>query len=806
MKALVVILFFLVPSALHATEGPVAEISGFVRDEKGEVVIGASVALKDTPYQAMTDRTGKYTLNGVPYGAYTIVAFYIGKKTARQVLQLERQSANVNFVLEELNELLDEVVVHSASTAGDVQRLNAIENFGIYEGKKTEVVSFRNLTINTATNNARQIYSRITGLNIWESDGAGLQLGIGGRGLSPNRTANFNTRQNGYDISADALGYPESYYTPPAEALDQIEIVRGAASLQYGTQFGGLLNFKFKKGPADKKLEFISRQSTGSWGFFGSFNSVGGTVARGKVNYYSYYNYKRGDGYRANSGFDFHNAYASVNYQVNPDLLVNLDVTKMNYVAQQPGGLTDALFKKDPRQSIRDRNWFRVDWNLVSLNLTYKFSHLTELNVRNFGLLAERDALGNLARINMADFGGNRTLIDGQFRNIGNETRLLHRYNALGRQHALITGFRVYHGTTTSRQGDANDGTGPDFRFLNPEDLEVSDFAFRNQNLAWFAETVFDLTPKLSITPGVRVEYIHTSSEGFRKGKVFDQAGNLIASPRVDDAREVGRNFVIAGVGVSYKPSSTIELYSNLSQNYRAINFSDLFVDNPNLVVDLNIKDESGYTFDAGMRGSIRKWLSFEVTGFYVSYNDKIGNMYSYNSRGQEVRVRGNIADARNVGVESFTEIRPFTRMKSLSGLSFFVNSAVINAVYKSSERSFMEGKKVEMVPPLMLRAGTTYRRGNFTTTLQFSHTAEHFSDASNATRSASAVEGIIPAYQVVDLTAGYDWKFLRLEASCNNMLDQAYFTRRAENYPGPGIIPSEGRGFYVTLQFKAGK
>ena len=97
---------------------------------------------------------------------------------------------------------------------------------------------------NKSTNNPRQIYAKVAGLNIWENDGAGIQLAIGGRGLSPNRVSNFNTRQNGYDISADALGYPESYYTPPTEAVERIEIVRGAASLQYGTQFGGMINSK----------------------------------------------------------------------------------------------------------------------------------------------------------------------------------------------------------------------------------------------------------------------------------------------------------------------------------------------------------------------------------------------------------------------------------------------------------------------------------------------------------------------------------------------------------------------------------
>jgi Outer membrane receptor for Fe3+-dicitrate len=94
-------------------------------------------------------------------------------------------------------------------------RLKSVEGVVVYEGKKSEVVSLRDITANLATNNPRQVFSRVAGLNIWESDGAGLQLGIGGRGLSPNRTSNFNTRQNGYDISADALGYPESYYTPP---------------------------------------------------------------------------------------------------------------------------------------------------------------------------------------------------------------------------------------------------------------------------------------------------------------------------------------------------------------------------------------------------------------------------------------------------------------------------------------------------------------------------------------------------------------------------------------------------------------
>jgi Fe(3+) dicitrate transport protein len=787
---------------------PLAVISGVVKDENGEPVIGASVALKETPYQTMTDAYGNYRLDKVPYGSFTIVAFYTGKKIIQQPIVVEKLAIELEFVLPEMSDVLDEVVVQSQRDMNELTRLNAVENFGIYEGKKTEVVSLKNLTVNTATNNARQLYGRITGLNIWESDGAGLQLGIGGRGLSPNRTANFNTRQNGYDISADALGYPESYYTPPAEALDQIEIVRGAASLQYGTQFGGLLNFKFKKGPGDRRIELTSRQSMGSWGFFGTFNSIGGTVAKGKLNYYSYYNYKQGNGYRPNSEFDFHNAYASLNYQVNPKLLVNVDVTKMNYLARQPGGLTDALFTRDPRMSQRERNWFKVDWNLFALNFTYKFSYLTELNIRNFGLIAERKALGVLEKTNVIDFGENRNLIDGQFKNAGSELRLLHRYEAFGRQHALVTGTRVYRGTSVAKQGFANNKRGPDFYFLNPEEVDDSDYDFLNKNYSFFVENIFDITPRLSITPGIRAEYISTNSDGFYKERVYDGAGNLVAETKHAEVRSNSRSFVIGGIGVSYKPTATTEFYGNFSQNYRAINFTDLRVVNPSLKTDLNLEDEKGFTADAGTRGVAGNFLTYEVTAFYINYQGKIGNMVDYDASGREFRFRDNIADAQNIGIEGFAElnITNLMRHKGESSLKWFVNTAVIRAKYVNSRDAKFRDKNVEMVPPLLVRTGATYRRKGFSSAVQFSYTAEHFSDASNARRTATAIEGVIPAYHVMDFSAAYDWKQFRIEASCNNVLNQQYFTRRADAYPGPGIIPAEGRGVYLTLQARVGR
>ena len=160
-----------------------------------------------------------------------------------------------------------------------LKRLRDVEGTEIYSGKKTEVILVDQSMANLASNNARQIYNQISGLNIYQNDDAGIQLHIGGRGLDPNRTSNFNTRQNSYDISADVLGYPESYYTPPAEAIKEIQIVRGAASLQYGTQFGGLINFVLKE-PPNKKIEAV--QGTGEEATYSS-EELDALISSGKI-------------------------------------------------------------------------------------------------------------------------------------------------------------------------------------------------------------------------------------------------------------------------------------------------------------------------------------------------------------------------------------------------------------------------------------------------------------------------------------------------------------------------------------------
>jgi len=265
--------------------------------------------------------------------------------------------------------------------------------------KKNEIIKCKKSLIQTsATGIGRIAFASIPGLNIWENDGAGIQLSIGSRGLDPNRTSNFNTRQNYYDISADPLGYPESYYTPALENVERIELIRGAASLQYGPQFGGLLNFKLKDGEASTKPLHINQQLTyGSKGFLSSFTALSGK--KGRWHYYASFKYKEGNGWRDNSSFMQNNFYGSVTFKPKATWKFKLDLTHMNYLTQMPGGLVDFEFQQNPQKSIRARNWFSVDWNLMSFQIHKTFSKYTSLENISYGLIANRKALGELGAI-----------------------------------------------------------------------------------------------------------------------------------------------------------------------------------------------------------------------------------------------------------------------------------------------------------------------------------------------------------------------------------------------------------------------
>lgn len=756
---------------------------------------------------AISNASGAYQFS-TKKNTLKLVFYLDGYKITEKTIDITKNK-NVNIVLSEFSEQLSEVEIKAQKRKiFELTRLKDVEETAIYAGKKTEVVLVSQSTANLASNNARQIYNQVSGLNIFQNDDAGLQLNIGGRGLDPNRTANFNTRQNGYDISADVLGYPESYYTPPAEALEQIQVVRGAASLQYGTQFGGLVNFIMKKPKTNKEFEFLTRNTLGSNGLFTNFTSINGT--KNKFSYFGYYNYKKGDGFRPNSEFNSKNAFLHLGYAISEATKLEAELTYLTYLAHQAGGLTDRMFNENPLQSNRARNWFEVNWLLYNLKFAHRFSSKTNFTFNFFGLNAERKALGfRTNRVNQIDNANERDLITGDFNNFGFEARLLNKYSLFNKNATFLIGTKFYKAENTSVQGAGSGGSDANFNYATdefPNYPSQSNYKNPNLNIAVFGENIFYLTDKISITPGFRFEYINTQSEGFYKRIHFDGAGNVIFNKIENTSDKNTRSFVLLGVGASYKPSASAELYANISQNYRSVTFSDINIINPSFVINPNISDEKGFTSDIGIRGNFKKYISYDIGAFGLFYNDRIGFVTKALSDGRVVQERGNIGDARMLGIESLFDInlKRVFNLPSKFAFNYFINTSFITSEYTKSQQNGIKGNKVEFVPNINLKTGLKFGYKNFVTSLQYTYLAEQFTDGSNSvTPSLSGVNGLIPSYNVLDFSASYKYKMFKLETGINNVLNKSYFTRRATGYPGPGIIPSAPRNWYVTLQFK---
>jgi Fe(3+) dicitrate transport protein len=686
----------------------------------------------------------------------------------------------------------------------------------IFAAKKNEIVMLEGAAVNTVNNEARQVFAQVPGISIWENDGSGIQVGVASRGLSPNRSWEFNVRQNGYDISADPLGYPEAYYNPPFEAVERIQVVRGSSSLQFGPQFGGLLNYILLDAPKDKKIQFQTRQSVGSFGMFNSFNSLGGTIK--KISYYGYYNFKRADGFRPNSKYFIHNGFAKLGYKINERWSLSAENTVMDFVSQQPGGLTDLQLSENIKQSSRARNWLGIRWIMPSVSLNFNLNERHKIDVKVFGVIGDRGSNAFVRAINVPDTinastgaYNNRQIDKDLYRNVGAEIRYLYNYNISDNKQSLAVGARYYYGNT-KRYFSGRGDSGNQFNLNLQDTLFGRELNYINQNAAVYAENVFR-AGHFVIVPGIRLEVLQSQASG------FIGRSSTIGEKQFMPDQNRWRVFPLAGLGLEYHFKSSTEIYANASQAYRPVLFSDLTPTATTDSIGQNLSDAQGMNFDLGYRGKIKNWLEFDVSGFYLIYNNRIGTITQLNDEGKSYQLRTNLGNAHSRGGEAFIsfDLLSATKVSNQYGnLKLWASVSYINAVYTKLATSKVENgvlvttdfknKKVENAPSFINRFGATYSYKFFTLNYIASWTDGAFADASNTILpNAAATSGYIPSHYVMDLNLTFSFLKDRfnVKSGVSNITSNKYFTRRAGGLPGPGVLPGEPRNFFLSVGIK---
>ncbi|MFN4253564.1 MAG: TonB-dependent receptor family protein [Saprospiraceae bacterium] len=693
--------------------------------------------------------------------------------------------------------------INVSSRRETIERLPQVQGTFIWAGKKTEVINLQNLDANIAEKTPRQIFAKVPGVFVYDMDGTGNQTNISTRGLDPHRGWEFNIRADGVMTNSDIYGYPASHFSLPMEAIGRIELVRGTGALQYGAQFGGMLNYVLKQADTTRTFGLETINSGGSFGLFSNYTAVGGKV--GKLEYYAFYSRRVSGGYRENSESDYDGQGVSLKFRPSKNLTLKAELLRSNYLYRIPGPLTDAMFEADPRQSTRSRNYFNPEIYVPSLGAEWKIGPQTRLAWSASAVLGDRRSVLFDRTANFRDtisaatlqYAGRQVDIDN-FNSYTTELRLLQGYSLLGQTSMLSAGIQYINNDLHRRQ-QGRGTTGTDY------DLTISaagwgrDMHLKSQNVAVFAENKFQFGRMLSVSPGIRFE------SGTSK-----MSGDISYLPPLEVPNTIRRKFPLLGVNAEFAPTSSLNFYAGWSQAYRPVIFKDIVPGNFYERVDKNLEDAFGHNAEIGLRGTLENF-KWDVSAFTMRYNNRLGNVTQFSSELDTlILYRTNIGDSRTSGLEIFAEYG--FRLGDRLYASVFTSTSYFDAEYlgdsvrvSATENRSIAGKRVESVPEWITRNGLNIRYKTLSASLLYSYTGASYADPLNTeTPSATGAVGLVPAYGLWDFNATCRaFRQLTLRLSINNLADKKYFTKRPTFYPGPGVWPSDGRGFVLTAQVR---
>ena len=691
---------------------------------------------------------------------------------------------------------LDTLVVRSYRI-NDLGRLPNLQGTYLWSGKKTEIIRPAALDASISDRNPRQLFAKIPGVFVYDMDGTGNQVNISARGLDPHRGWEFNNRVDGVISNSDMYGYPASHYSVPMEAVEEIRLVRGTGSLQYGPQFGGMLNYVLKRGDTTKAVSFETINATGSFGMRSTFSAIGGKVKR--LTYYGYFNRRNSSGYRENSETQFGAEGFKVSFQFSERISIEASLGHSKYIYQLPGALTDSMFYASPTQSTRSRNYYSPDIYIPSLSIGWQLRPGTRMSFVLSAVLGSRKSVMFDKPATIADDVDpvslhylNRQVDIDRYHSYTAEWRVAHQYGRKSK-HLLVGGVQLMKNDLHRQQlGVGTTGTDFDLTLVQPG--WGRDLHFKTHNVALFAETKIALTSGWSVSPGMRLEVGQS-----------EMSGTISYFNPIDVPNTVFHRFPLFGINTQYVFSERTNLYAGFSQAFRPVIFKDIIPASLYERSDKSLKDAYGYNLEFGFRGNADR-VHWDISMFQLLYNNRLGVLAEKDNSGNFYLFHTNIGTSRSRGLEVFLEYDFPVSPGCL--LRLFTSTAWLNARYTSGMvRSGdinvnIAGNRVESAPEIISRNGLSIKFRPVSVTLLYSYSGASYADALNTTDPApNGSVGVVPEYGILDVNSTvHVFKRITIRCGLNNLMNKSYFTKRPTFYPGPGIWPSDGRAFTISV------
>lgn len=772
-----------------------ATISGRVLDQNSAVISGATVTLwqQATGFErAMkTNEEGGFIFSNLVEGSYSLSVTGEGFSSLnKEVILSAGQGRNIDLLLQP-SLIAEQIVVNGNRFAQSREALKHIPgSIDIIDEKVLETSRVFTFT---------EALRKVAGIQVRDEEGFGLRPNISIRGLNPTRSSKVLLLEDGIPLTYAPYGDNASYYHPPIDRFESLEVLKGSGQILYGpVTVGGVINYITPSPPA-KPSGYVTLIG-GNRDYFNGHLNYGGTW--GNTGLVFDYLRKQGEGARDNvrSGLNDFN-FKSVTGLGSRQALT----LKANYYSEDSNvtysGLREDEYRLDPRQNPFRNDFFYGDRYAASATHAYIFNNDLALTTNLYGSVFQRhwwrQSSNSSQRPNDAadpDCGGLANLNttcgnEGRLRKYyvwGLEPRLRASYKMFGVKNETDFGVRLHFETQDRRQENGN-------RPTSRTGLIVEDNERKNQAYSSFIQNRF-IIGDWTFTPGLRVEYIE-----------FDRT-NRLANAGAGVTGDTNLAQLIPGLGISYSPRESTTFFAGVHRGFAPPRTEDVINNATGGSIDLD--PELSWNYEIGMRSLLQPGVRLEATLFRMDYENQIvpaslaGGIGAALTNGGETLHQGLELTAR---IDTGTIIRSRHNFYVRTAYTY-LSTAEFTGARLSNVPGFsavsITGNRLPYAPEHLMNFNVGYSNpSGIDTLLEAVHVSNQFGDDLNTViPSPDGQRGLIPGYTIWNATINYKVEEMRTTffVTLKNLLGSTFIVDRAR-----GILPNSPRLVQVGVNFR---
>jgi Fe(3+) dicitrate transport protein len=466
----------------------------------------------------------------------------------------------------------------------------------------------------TRPRDIHEVVRKVPGVVARDEEGLGLRPNYGVRGLLPTRSAKVLLLEDGVPFVIGPYGDNTTYYHPPVERFERLEVLKGAGQILYGPNtVGAVFNYLTPAPPVGSSGALTVAVGNLSYvnvgGTFGAGTEHGGVVLD--------FLHKEGDGRAKNIELDVDDVVLRTVVNIAPRSSVAL---KLNYLHEDSmvtyAGLTQSEYEADPRQNPFDDDNMNLTRLGGSLALKHGFSDDVDVLVNVYGYTVQRDwwrQWHNGNNANTIPVNDPLTLPDDQtsgrireYYVYGVEPRFQARHRFLGIRNETDFGVRAHYEIQDRLlvNGPAIPGGAGARTGTIGEDNERTADAYSG-----YVQNRFLPDEQWAVTAGLRVEHVRYTRF------------NALANGGLGAEGEDSLTAWIPGAGVNYLPVPELTLFTGLHRGWAPPRTEDAIDNNGN---PTELDPEESWNFELGARWTPQSWFTGHATFFHMDFENQI--------------------------------------------------------------------------------------------------------------------------------------------------------------------------------------